>query len=256
MGLDFRVGAVVCTGDLTDYPGARSWNSPKRQERKRILKDRNAGLEAAKAIMSPWRQQLNKHRRQGHLERAWMPDWLLAGGNHDESEDDLVEQDPKLEGLVGSRFLYDPLREMGWNVWSYKRQILDLEYPEIFGTLYGHFYPSGSMGKATTLRSVLNKTHTSFVYSHTHDFGLDLQRTARCGFIQAVNIGTFQPPSRLRPGNWNGAVILSEMGAGQFQIHQFSYDWILETYGEGSYAQELRVARSQAARDREDATQI
>lgn len=73
------------------------------------------------------------------------------------------------------------------------------------------------------------------------------------GPIQAVNIGTFQPPSRLKPKEWNGAVILSDMQDDQFQVHQFSYDWIMETYGEGGYAQELRTRRAKAAQDREDA---
>lgn len=256
MALDFRVSAVRLTGDITDYPGGRSWNSAKRQEGKRLLKDRQAGIDAMKEIMSPWRTHVNKHRRQGHIERAHMIDWAIAGGNHDDTEDDIAAQDPKMEGLIGSKFLYDAWREMGVDVWEYKRQILDLEYPEIHGTYYGHFLPSGAMGKATALRSVLNKAHASFVYTHTHEFGLDMKRDISGRFLQALNAGTFQPPSRLKPGNWNGAVILSDMHDGQFQVHQFNYDWIMETYGEAGYAQELRGRREKAERDKQDAAQI
>ena len=255
MALDYRVDAVLCTGDLTDYPGARSWNSPKRQERKRVLKDRQAGIEAAKAVMSAYRQQKRKHQRQGHPERVWEPFWGIAAGNHDDSEDELVEQDPKLEGIVGSEILYEAWRELGWSVHSFKRQLLDLEYPEFKGAFYGHYYPSGPMGRATAISSVLNKAHGSLIFSHTHKLGFDMQRTIGGRFIQAVNIGTLQPPERLKPGEWNGAVLLSEMDRGQFQVHQISYDAILREYGEGDYAQRLRTARAQAVRDRRDAAE-
>ena len=103
------------------------------------------------------------------------------------------------------------------------------------------------------LCSVLNEAHRSFVYLHTHYFGLDMKREIGGSFIQAVNIGTFQPPSCLKPKEWNGAVILSDMHDGQLQVHQFSYDWILETYGEAGNAQELHQRRAQAAQDRDDA---
>ncbi len=80
-----------------------------------------------------------------------------------------------------------------------------------------------------------------------------MKREIGGSFIQAVNIGTFQPPSRLKPKEWNGAVILYDMHDGQLQAHQFSYDWILETYGEAGNAQELHQRRAQAVQDRDDA---
>ena len=253
MALDFRVGSVVLTGDIADNPAAMDWNSPKRQECKRVLADRQAGIDATAAIMSAHKEQASKHKRQGHPERIWSPNWLIAAGNHDDKEDDIVQKDPKLEGLIGSNFLYEAWRKQGWKVWSYKRQMLNLEYPEIHGTFYGHYYPTGQMRNAAPVRTVLSQTHDSFIFSHTHDFGTAMHRGIRGCFSQAVNIGTYQPNNRLRPKNWSGAVILSEMKDGEFQIHQFSYDWIMRSYGEGGYAQELRTARAQEHRLRRTA---
>ncbi|MFX0543179.1 hypothetical protein ACEWPM_015805 [Roseovarius sp. S4756] len=46
-------------------------------------------------------------------------------------------------------------------------------------------------------------------------------------------------------------LILSDMKDGDFQVHRFSYDWIMETYGRGDYAKQLRTARANAAQDKQ-----
>lgn len=253
MALDFKVGAVVCTGDLADYPAARSWNSVKRQEGKRILADRMAGIEAWKALMSAYNRQKKSHAKARHKERTWEPRWLLPLGNHDVSEDDVVANDPKLEGLIGSQFLIRALEDLGVEVWPFLPQIYRKEYPDLHGTLVGHYYPSGNMGKALAPKSVLNTTHESFIGSHSHTGGLDSQQTARGNWIHHLNVETFQPPNRLKSGERNGVFLLSEMHDGDFQVHRFSYDWVLRTYGRSDYAQQLRAARAHAHQDREDA---
>lgn len=253
MGLDFRTDAVICTGDLADYPSARSWNTPKRSENQRVFLDRKAGIDAAKAIMHAQKVQNEKNRRARHKERDWTPPYLLAMGNHDIGEDEIVSQDPRLEGLLGSHHIVNAWEEMGWNVWDYKSQVYDLEFPEIKGTWFGHFYPSGTMGKACSIKNVLSKSHNSIVFSHTGIWGYDQQSRGRQA-IQALNIGVFQPNWRLKPHEWSGAAILSEMQNGEFMVHQFSYDWILREYGEAGYAKKLRTQAAQASQDREDAS--
>ena len=252
MALDFRVGTVACTGDLTDYPGGRTWNSAKRQEGKRILADRKAGIQAMKAVMAAYNREKRKHVRAGHRERIWDPRWAIALGNHDETEDQIVADDPKLEGLLGSQFLIEELEGLGCEVLPFWKQIHRKEYLDLHGALVGHYYPSGNMGKALAVRSVLNTTHCSFIGSHSHTGGIDSQQTALGTWIHHLNVETFQPPHRLRSGERNGVFLLSEMEAGDFQVHRFSYDWVMRTYGQGDYAQQLRTRRAQEAQDRED----
>lgn len=265
MAHDFKVDAVVNTGDTSDYPSLRAWRGSKlaggsggtkSMENGRVLKDRMAGLEARKMIMAEYRRQLAQHKRNGHPERIWQPRWIEPLGNHDESEDLAVEKNPDLEGLLGSQFTIDPAREMGWEITRHKKQISGLQYPQVGGVFFGHFYPSGSMGRAIAVKTVLNETCKSFVFSHSHKMGYAHKRILGGENIHALNIGCYQPPHRLRAGEWSGAFILSNVRGGDFTFNQFSYDWILRNYGTGGYAQELRAQAAVEARELEDARAI
>jgi hypothetical protein len=155
--------------------------------------------------------------------------------------------------LIGSEFLISELKEIFDEVYSYNDQIYNLKFPQFQGTFYGHFYPSGSMMRATPLRQVLSKTHGSFISSHNHTGGIDSQRKIDGTWMHHVNVGTFQPPHRLKPGEKSGVYILNDMKNGDFMPQFYSYDWVMENYGDGDYAQRLRTARANEQKDRQSA---
>lgn len=239
---DVKPDIVLCLGDLTDMDGLNPYKPRAAQafDGKALRRDGQAYREALRTIRRPVISANKKHQRARHRDREYNPHWLMLEGNHEERWRRIPETE-----LLGHDYLAVVAEEEGW-IWH-----PFLKAVEIGGVLFSHYFESGVNRKAATVGTVLNKTHHSVVYGHTHSFGYDQRPVLGRRPLSALCAGCYKPPHRTGTHEWSGLTLLTDVQDGGFSIQQIPYDHVMEKYGEGDYAKELRAARANAAKDRQ-----
>ena len=244
LALDLKPDIVLCLGDLGDFDSLNSYK-PRAADAfdgKALRRDGEAFREALRSIRRPVVAENERHRKGRHRERQYNPAWVMLEGNHEERWRRIPETE-----LLGHDYLAEVADEEGWN---WHRFLQPVEIGEV---LFAHYIESGVARKPATVGTVLNKVHRSVVFGHNHGFGYDQRPVLGRRPLSALCAGSFKPPHRTGDHEWSGLTLLTDVRDGGYNIQQLPYDHVLETYGEGDYAQELRAARAAAARDRQAA---
>ncbi|RKT35276.1 calcineurin-like phosphoesterase family protein [Roseovarius halotolerans] len=241
---DEKPDIVVSLGDLADFDPLSPYKMKAAAafDGKAVRKEALFRTEILNRIAGPTRHANERHRRGRHKERIHEPVWIDLEGNHEERWRRYPETD-----LLGHDFLQCESEEAGW-IWHPFLKPVD-----ILGVLFSHYFTTGVSRRPAQVNTILNKTHRSCVFGHTHSFGFDQKPVLGGGTISALCAGSFKPPHRTGEHEWSGLVMLEDVKDGSFCIRQIPYDHVLEKYGEGDYAQKLRTRRAQAAQDRENA---
>jgi predicted phosphodiesterase len=240
---DEKPDVVISLGDLADMDPLSPYK-PKAEaafDGKAVRKEALFRTEILNRITGPTRSANERHRRGRHKERIHEPLWIDLEGNHEERWRRHSETE-----LLGHDFLQAESEYAGW-IWH-----RFLDHVDIMGVLFSHYFTTGVSRKPALVNTILNKTHRSCVFGHTHSFGYSQSPVLGGGTISALCAGSFKPPHRTGEHEWSGLVMLTDVRDGAFSIQQIPYDHLLERYGEGSYAQELRTRRAQAAQDSEN----
>jgi len=234
---------VVSLGDLADMEplSPYSMKAATAFDGKAARKAADNRTEILRRISGPTHNANKRHKRNRHTERCFTPTFIDLEGNHEER----WRRYPETE-LLGHDYLAVESESAGWH-W-----IPFLEHAEIGGVLFSHYFRTGVSNKPAAVNTILNKTHRSCVFGHTHSFGLDQKPVLGRGTISALCAGSFKPPHRTGDHEWSGLVMLEDVQDGSFCVRQIPYDHVLEQYGVGAYAERLRRARAQAAQDRLD----
>ena len=241
---DLRPDFVVCLGDIADFPSLNPHRAKAAAafDGDALKRDVSAFREALATLMGPTKAANARHKRARHAERIHDPEWIFCEGNHEER----FRRFPETK-FMGHDYLAEIARGLGWEWAPF------LEPVEIESTLFAHYFPAGVSGKPAQVSNILTKTHRSCVWGHTHSFGFDQRPVLGGGTISALCAGCYKPPHRTGPHEWSGLTLLTDMRDGQFSIQQIPYDHVMERWGEGGYAQELRTARAQEHRLRRTA---
>lgn len=243
--LDLKPEIVVCLGDLGDFDSLNQ-HKPKEEgssyDGKALKRDVGAFKEALKALMSPTRNANKRHQNSRRKDRQWEPHKVFLEGNHEEFWRRYKETE-----FDGHDYLEKFVESEGWSWHRF------LDPVDIRGVLFSHYFTTGVSRKPAGVGQILNKTHRSCVWGHTHSFGYNQAPVLGGGTIAALCAGSYKPPHRTGEHEWSGLTLLTNVDRGSFSIQQFPYDAVLERYGEGDYAQQLRVARANAYQDHEDA---
>jgi predicted phosphodiesterase len=243
LALDLKPDVVICLGDIEEFESLSEYSRKAADafDGKALKRDGETFRFALKTVRKPIVSANEKHKLARHREREYHPTFILLEGNHEER----WRRFPETE-LLGHDYLALVAEEEGW-IWH-----PFLKAVEIGGVLFSHYFESGVGRRPATVNTVLNKTHRSVVFGHSHSFGYDQKPVLGRRPISALCAGCYKPPHRTREHEWSGLTLLTDIRDGSFNIQQLPYDAVLERYGEGDYAQELRTARAQAARDRRD----
>ncbi len=241
LALDLKPDIVLCLGDLGDFDSLNSYKPRAAQafDGKALKHDGEAFREALRSIRRPVVTENARHRSARHREREYDPAWIFLEGNHEERWRRIPETE-----LLGHDYLAAVAEEEGWTWHRF------LDHVEIGGVLFSHYFESGVGRRPATIKTVLNETHRSVVYGHRHSFGFDQRPVLGRRPLSALCAGCFKPPHRTGEHEWSGLTFLTDVRDGGYNIQQFQYDAVLERYGEGDYAAELRTARAAVAKDR------
>lgn len=234
---------VISLGDLADFDPLSPYKMKAADvfDGKAVRKEALFRTEILKRISGPTHKANERHRKAGHKERCQKTVFIDLEGNHEER----FRRYPETE-LLGHDFLEKESEKAAWN-W-----IPFLKHIEIRGVLFSHYFQTGVSKKPAAINTILNKTHRSCVFGHTHSFGFDQKPVLGGGTISALCAGSFKPPRRTGEHEWSGLVMLEDVKDGAFSIRQIPYDHVLEKYGAGDYAQQLRNERAQRAQEKED----
>lgn len=156
---DKRPDVVVHIGDHYDFESLSSYDKGKRvMEGRRLVADIAAGEEGMRLLMAPIRHLQQQQRR--FRKKVYTPRLVFCTGNHEARFDRMANDNPELEGYVGTATL--GLESHGWEVHPFLKPV------EIEGIHFVHFLANPFTGRpyGGTALSQLKNVGTSFVVGH------------------------------------------------------------------------------------------
>lgn len=224
--VDKKPDVVVHLGDHWDMPSLSSYDFGKRQyEGRRYKADIEAGNRGMLELLGPLydynaRQRINK-------KKPYIPRLVFLMGNHCQRIQRAVDNDPKLEGLIG----FDDLMLQEWEVYKF------LEVVEIEGIAFSHYFTTGVAGKpASTANALLNKKHQSCIAGHQQGRQIATAYKANGEPITAIIAGSAYPHEEDYLGaqgnkHYRGIIMLYEAKNGSFDESFISLNYLKNKYG-------------------------
>jgi len=224
---DKKPDVIIHLGDHWDMPSLSSYDVGKRCFEGRTYKDDiQAGWQGMKAFLAPIREEQNRLRE--NKKKVWNPRMVFLLGNHENRIAKAINDDRKLEGLIGFEDLH--LEQSGWEVYPF------LEIVVIDGVAYSHYFCSGVMGRpVSSARLMLTKKHMSCVMGHVQDRDIAFACKADGKRMTGIFAGIFYQHDEeyLNPQtnrSWRGIWMLNEVTDGQFDECPVSLGFLRRKY--------------------------
>ena len=218
---EYEPHVVIHLGDHWDMPSASTWSAPgsKAKEGARLFDDIKAGNDAMYLLEASIGKFKPKRK-------------VILRGNHEHRLDRVVENDPKLEGVVGTHLFNDV--ELGWEVVPYFNG--SPKAINIDGVVYAHYFANPNTGKpiAGTIQNRLSKIGASFVQGHQQGLLQGNQQYAtgqiRHGIVAGSAYLHDEPYKGMANAHWRGVVVLNEVDDGQFCEMPLTLDYLCRKY--------------------------
>ena len=216
---------VVMIGDWADMPSLSSYDVGKRSfEGRRYKNDIEAAHKGMDLLLSPIEAYNKKNPK-----KKYKPRLVLTLGNHEQRIIKAIDSDPKLEGVLSIDDL--KFKDYGWEVYPFLQPVV------IGGVAFCHYYPSGSLGRATgSARAILNKMHMSCIAGHLQGRDIAFGKRADGTEITAIIAGSFYQHdedylSPLTNHHWRGLYVLNDVRNGAFEEMAVSIAFLKRKYG-------------------------
>lgn len=225
--IDKKPDTIVCLGDFADMPSLSSYDVGKRQfEGRRYKNDIEAVHEAMEALLGPILRYNEQQYR--NKKKQYQPRMVLTSGNHEARINRAVDNDPKIEGVIGEENL--AYRNYGWEVVPF------LDVVVIDGVAYSHYFTTGVAGRpATTANAQLSKKHMSCIAGHQQGLQIATAHRADGKRLTSIIAGSCYEHDEDYMGpqgnkHWRGALMLHEVNDGQFDLMPVSLDFLKKRY--------------------------
>lgn len=224
--VDLKPDVVVCIGDWADMPSLCSYDKgTKGFEGRRYSKDIVCAVEAQDRFFAPIKRQKKK-----------LPRFVMLEGNHEHRIVRAISNDAAhLDGIISLDDLQ--FAEYGWEFYPYRGANPDIM--EIDGIHYGHFFPSGVMGRPIggerPALQLINKHHISAVQGHIHVADYCIRTSARGRHIMGLVCGVYQEWQADFAGHandlwWRGVCFLDNVNDGVYDLSMISMHSIKKEY--------------------------
>lgn len=218
---------IVHLGDHWDMPSLSSYDVGKKSfEGRRYLDDIKAGNDAMDNLLSPIEAYNAQQRKNG--KKQYNPRKVFLRGNHEHRIERAVENDAKIEGVIG----YKDLNLKGWEVHDFLNVVV------ISGIAFSHYFTSGLLGRpCSSAAAQLNKKHQSCIAGHQQ--GLQIHTGYRADGVRLTSIiagsAYLHDEDYMGPqgnkGHWRGCLMLNEVTTdGEFDILPISLRYLEERY--------------------------
>lgn len=227
----YEPDVVVHLGDHWDFPSLSTWSAAgsKDKEGARVHADIEAGNKALD-ILEEAMDGFKPKRK------------VLLRGNHENRLARFVENDPRLDGVVGFHLLNDVAN--GWEVVDYFRG--SPKAIEIDGISYAHFFPNPMTGKPIggTINNRLAKIGKTFVQGHQQGLlqGNVQYATGRIahGIVAGSSYLGDEDYKGMANTHWRGVVVLNEVKDGTFCEMPLTLNYLCGEYEGMSVARFLQ----------------
>jgi hypothetical protein len=221
-----RPDVIIQLGDFADMTSLSSYDVGKKSfEGQRYSKDIEAAHLGMSILLEPLKAFNIKARK--NKEKQYKPRLVLTLGNHEQRIERVIENDPKLEGLMS----YDDLPYKDWEVYPFL-------YPVIIdGIVYSHYFPSGILGRPITSAAMLvNKAHMSCVAGHQQGKQLAYGKRPDGSTITCIIAGScYEHEEKYlnaqTNNHWRGIIMLHEVNNGSCDEMFVSLRYLKEKYG-------------------------
>jgi hypothetical protein len=164
--IDKQPDVIVCIGDFFDMASLSLYDRGKASfEGKRYKKDVEYGIEAMTRLLAPMKAY--NERRAKNKEKQYRPEMHFTLGNHEQRILRAVDDDAKLEGVIGLEDL--KLEEFGWKVHPF------LEVAIVDGVAYSHYFTTGVLGRPVgNAKALVKAKHMSATMGHVQTTDIHL----------------------------------------------------------------------------------
>lgn len=212
---DYKPDRIIHLGDHWDCHSISSYSANKEREGERIIRDVQAGN---RAMMT--------------LENARDYNRYILRGNHEHRLDRYVSDHPELEGLISDKLFND--RQLGWKVVEYKNGNPGLL--ELDGINYAHYFSNPNTGRPIggTAQYKLAAIGSSYVMGHVQGYDIGSKQFATGRVVRGIVAGSCylhdEPYKGMANSHWRGAVVLNEVGGGDFSEMPLTMEYLCQKY--------------------------
>jgi hypothetical protein len=216
---------IIHIGDHWDMPSLSSYDFGKKSfEGRRYANDIRAGNEGFHLLNAP--VEAERQRLRKNKEKQWNPSKYFLFGNHEQRIERAVNNDAKLDGVLG----YGDLDTL-----DYER-IPFLEPLLVEGIAFSHYFTTGLAGRpATTAAAQLNKQHMSCIAGHQQGLQIATGKRADGHLLTSVIAGSCYPHDEHYLGqqgnnHWRGMLLLNNVDNGSFDLATIPLSYLMEKY--------------------------
>ncbi|QNR53910.1 putative phosphoesterase [Pseudomonas phage phiK7A1] len=223
---DKKPDVIVHIGDHWDFPSLSSYDKGKRvMEGRRVVDDIRAGKEGMRLMMAPIIKLQEKQRAA--KKKVYSPRLVFTMGNHEARFDRLANDNPELEGLVGTSTL--GIEEYGFEVYPFLVPV------NIDGIHYVHYLANPMTGKpyGGTAGNILKTVGCSYVMGHRQVMDFAVRPTLDGKMQLGIINGACYPHDEAYKGpqgntHFRGIMMLSEVKDGFALPMPVSLDYMIE----------------------------
>lgn len=155
---------------------------------------------------------------------------ILLRGNHEHRIVRAVNEDPKLEGLIGYHHFNDT--DLGWKVKDFLVPV------DVDGITYSHYFQSPGNGRPYSgqIETILKNIGFSFVAGHQQGLKISRRELTNGKVHTGIIAGSFYQHNEEYRGpqatnEWRGILMLHEVRNGDYDIMAVSLDYLKRKYG-------------------------
>lgn len=225
--LEKRFEKIIIAGDWWDMPSMSSYNSAREQERQRLKDDIASGNRALQALWKPLDRWNAGAKSRKH--KQFHPEKHFLFGNHEERLLRFVDDNPKVEGIIGFHLLN--VNDFGMKLHRFK-EILRLD-----GIDYCHYFYHPKTGRPYSgmIESRLKNIAHSFTQGHDQEFAYGERQLPSGEIHHGLVAGAFYMHDESYKGpqgnaHWRGVVVKNEVHDGTYDIMKVSINFLLSRY--------------------------
>ena len=225
---DKRPDVIIHIGDHFDLESLSSYDKGKKSfEGRRLKADLEAGHEGMKLLLAPINKLQEKQKQ--NKKKVYKPKMVFCLGNHEDRFDRLANDNPELEGFVGTETLN--LSQYGWEVSPFLKPV------EIEDIWFAHYFANPFTGKpyGGTAMNLLKTIGKSFVAGHKQTLDVAIRPTIngkmQLGIINGACYEHFENYKGFQ-GNthFRGMTMLHNVSDGYGDPMFVSLDYLKERY--------------------------
>ena len=226
--VDYKPDVVVHLGDHADMPSLSKYDEGKRSfEGRRYISDIDAAIRGMKTLLGP--MEWFNHKQSQIKHKQYKPEMHLTMGNHEDRITRAIEDDAKLDGVLGLHSL--EYERFGWTVHDF------LKIVKIDGVHYAHYFYNMNSGRPFAGTCDNRLKNLGFTFTQGHEQGKKIGSIERNNgdvhrglVVGACYLHDEEYKGPQGNGHWRGIIVKHEVENGNYDLMEVSLDFLCRKY--------------------------